>query len=627
MTFFKKMTISISSLVLLVGTGTAGYFISDAIVNKKQNNDLNNDAVIHTFEEFFEINDETGELLGLNEIKNTPEFKQYIEKGDNAIFQIPEKVDGVPVKAISENTFKGVPLVGTVIIKGNVDTIAPRAFANKKDINFIKVDSRKYEDTTSKTGDKWWTGYSRNGWDKINYADDSSMFQFKDNASTGRWITGFTPGNEQLSDLIIPNTINGIEVSGILSEAPTPGESFVIGAFSKEKYTLTGSLTVDAKKIDQIAFFGQTELNGTLTIGSNVEEIGSSAFSGCSNLTKLDIQSSKLVKIENSAFSSCSKISGDVIIPDSVNTLGRSIFSNCTSINSISLKTEYKVSWFEGFTTSQWDDKIIYRDGSKNPSESLEFTTTGDATTGLTITGYQVHEYEKHGIIIPDQINGIDVVAIGDNAFQDGVGKPQITGKIVIGNNVETIGKSAFQSQWASTEITIGKKVKTIGDSAFKGCGFKKLTIPSSVETLGSNLILSSGSLTELNFEENSSLKTIGSSAFARCDNLSGNITIPESVELIGSSAFSDCTKIDSLIINSKNTLEIKNAAFKGCINLGSKNVDKTIMIPDITTSIGESAFSGVGLDGEITIKVDFELYKNKEQWNQGCTALILNRN
>jgi len=105
-----------------------------------------------------------------------------------------------------------------------------------------------------------------------------------------------------------------------------------------------------------------------------------------------------------------------------------------------------------------------------------------------------------------------------------------------------------------------GKPVTEIGDFAFWGRGFKLITIPNTV-------------------------KTIGNGAFYDCKNLP-SITIPNSVTEIGEDAFAYCESLTKVKIG-KNVKTIGNGAFYECKNLPS------ITIPNSVTEIGANAFAG----------------------------------
>ncbi|MUL28156.1 leucine-rich repeat domain-containing protein [Prevotella sp. A2879] len=68
-----------------------------------------------------------------------------------------------------------------------------------------------------------------------------------------------------------------------------------------------------------------------------------------------------------------------------------------------------------------------------------------------------------------------------------GWGYPDIK-RIIIGDGVTTIGRSAFEDCSSLTSVTIPNSVTTIGNSAFSFCShLTSVTIPNSVTTIGNS--------------------------------------------------------------------------------------------------------------------------------------------
>ena len=88
-----------------------------------------------------------------------------------------------------------------------------------------------------------------------------------------------------------------------------------------------------------------------------------------------------------------------------------------------------------------------------------------DATTG-TITGLNFVPSEE--LTIPSAINGVNVVALKNNLFENNVTLTKM--KFEIGSCLEYIGSNVFANCYNLTEITIPEEVTTIGDNAFAGC-------------------------------------------------------------------------------------------------------------------------------------------------------------
>jgi hypothetical protein len=133
--------------------------------------------------------------------------------------------------------------------------------------------------------------------------------------------------------------------------------------------------------------------------------------------------------------------------------------------------------------------------------------------------------------------------SIGVRAFWHA---PYLT-TIDIPRTVETIEKLAFYKT-ALNAITFqnGSILKSIGDEAFAHSNLLSITIPDSVERVGSYTFQGMPNLTSVVFSENSRLTNIGMGAFRETPLTS--IPIPNSVTTIDHLAFS-CTKIRSVVI------------------------------------------------------------------------------
>ena len=104
---------------------------------------------------------------------------------------------------------------------------------------------------------------------------------------------------------------------------------------------------------------------------------------------------------------------------------------------------------------------------------------------GITITGLKQGVSATGSLVIPGEIDGKTVTAIGRNAFDDCSG---FTGSLTIPDSVTTIGSAAFANCFGFTgSLTIPDNVTTIEGGAFNCCsGFTgSLTIPNSVTSIG----------------------------------------------------------------------------------------------------------------------------------------------
>ena len=169
---------------------------------------------------------------------------------------------------------------------------------------------------------------------------------------------------------------------------------------------------------------------------------------------------------------------------------------------------------------------------------------------------------------------------------------------IVIGDQITQIGRYAFPWTACST-IKFGKNVRSIGAEAFNGCRNLSgdLTLPDSVQIVGDRAF---SGCTGLNgtLTLGSSLQTIGAGAFHYCP-FSGDLVIPDNVTSIGDSAFyiSDYLRPETqgTLTLGKNLRTIGKAAFSGCAFTGS------LTIPEGITEIAIGTFSSSRSNGMFT--------------------------
>ncbi len=236
------------------------------------------------------------------------------------------------------------------------------------------------------------------------------------------------------------------------------------------------------------------------------------------------------------------------------------------------------------------------------------YTYTLDDANRATITGYSGN---ATALYIPDEIDGHEVVAIGDSAFENRTDLRTV----MIPDSVTRINIGAFSGCINLANITLSKKIEKIGENAFYNCdSLQSVEIPKCLNDvyarydsidIPNGVFNECSNLKTIIFEEGSTV--IADALFRGCDGLE-SVTIPNTVTQIYGYAFADCKNLkninisDSVTVLGENVFQndtsiteinlpdsitaLGRGAFSGCNRL------KSIVIPDSVINIGISAFS-----------------------------------
>ena len=161
---------------------------------------------------------------------------------------------------------------------------------------------------------------------------------------------------------------------------------------------------------------------------------------------------------------------------------------------------------------------------------------------------------------------------------------------VTIPGSVQTIGSEAFELCTGLTEIVIPDGVTQIDNSAFAGCtGLERIVIPGSVAEIWNEAFAGCTKLKEVTIQNPDSELRIWSEAFAGCTGLE-NIIIPDNVSML-SGTFKDCAGLKSVELSSGGS-----RLFENCISL------ETVKLRDTTERIEEFQFRGCTALKEITV-------------------------
>lgn len=406
---------------------------------------------------------------------------------------------------------------------------------------------------------------------------------------------------------------------------------------------------------------------GRIDIPPTVTNISGDAFYNCSGLDSITIPASMKV-IEDWAFENCTGLR-TLTIPASVTEIWAYAFYNCSGLKALYVNTAAPVDLSSSDSVFNYIDKstcsLYVLSGLKPMYQAAhkwkEFTNIVEISDAQNVTPGNLHtlwskdvragmkrlnltgsidarDFKTMRDSMP-MLEYIDLSAVSIVAYV-GTGGPWKTTEfayeakkipegafnlpnsnynlktMILPNNLEIIGRSAFNSCYNLSSIKLGPAVHTIERYAFVLCErLKEISLPSSLRTLLYGAFGGTG-LNSITLPEG--VKFIGEYTFQSCPTLE-TISLPSTVEYIGFCAITFNNKLSSILVAGANpyfssmdgvlydklqkTLvsfpnmksnyyripegveAIDTAAFEGCWAL------KTIELPSTLKTIGLEAF------------------------------------
>ena len=239
------------------------------------------------------------------------------------------------------------------------------------------------------------------------------------------------------------------------------------------------------------AFSGLT----SITIPASVTSIGKNVFSGCKDLTRIEL---------------------------SLSTIQNNVFTDCNNVTSIKL--------------NNYINNLAYGlYGIDNPNLNINFSYNGAIPDGVCY-----RKSKMTSITIPSTIT-----SLGKSLFEDCYDLTSITFQPT--STIKILPNNLFYNCSSLPSLTIPSSVTEIDDYTFANCSsLKSITIPANVTSIGRYAFSGCSGLTGVTFSSTPTLVSIGSYAFKNCTGLT-TILLPTSATNINVNMFEGCTNLTSI--------------------------------------------------------------------------------
>lgn len=475
------------------------------------------------------------------------------------------------------------------------------------------------------------------------------------------YINGFSKvgGVDDVGELIIPETLNGMTVTGISKNA-----------FENCTELTRVVLPNTVKVIEQSAFSGCTNLE-EIVISDNTTSIGWSAFANCEKLYNITIPDSVttisgsafyntayyndesnwengLFYLENYLLSANKTVSGEIVIKDGTTLMAGGLFKGNKNITKVTIPGSLAVVSGESFRECSNLTEVVLLEGVKEIGEMAfwncpklvkitipaSFQKVGSSAFGNT----RIKEPYYNGTV--DQWVSIEFEYYSDNPVYTAktlyINGEELTEavisapivkkgafancktleKVTLTDSVIEIEDEAFWYTFNLKEINFGKNITKVGRNVFEYCSnIEKVNTTASVNEWAqidfyngqSNPISISNSLyvNDMLLENATFLGVteIKSYTFYNCDSLK-SVKFADTVEIINKGAFSGCENLAQ--VEFSNSVEtIGESAFSNCSKLAQ------IEIADSVKTFCEGAFANSANINYVNFLGSFEQWIN----------------
>lgn len=320
---------------------------------------------------------------------------------------------------------------------------------------------------------------------------------------------------------------------------------------------------------------------------SNYEHIETSyAFALCDKLTGVTLPYA-VSAIGEYCFVRCTSLPASITIADHVKCFRQCAFSGCSQITAVTIETDELISTYGHLNITSF---------AYCSSLSEFYGPCASQDHKLLLSGSTVWLAAPANFPATYTIPS-NVQALGDSSLRYANGLSNLT----IPGNVTGIGQYCFSQKTSLTSVTLSEGLKDIGIAAFNNTRISTLTIPNSVTTLGNSAFTNSYNLNLVNIGtgltslpnhcfSNSfnlvystvnipgNIKSIGTLCFGYTTTSNAQlrtVNIENGLETVGASAFCRCRSIEQLTLPAS-LKSISNGCFSGCSSLATIRCEAT---------------------------------------------------
>ena len=566
----------------------------------------------------------TGELTLPNSLENIGDYAFYMCSGLTGEFTLPNSLENIgdyvfyrcsgltgeltipaSMVSIGWNAFNGCSSLTKVTIEEGLKSIDSSAFSGCSDLTEIIIPASvtsigyyAFHDCSSLTGvyisnlAAWWA------------------IEFGDSYANPLCYSGNLYLNGELvTELVVPEGVTSI------------------GSFAFYRCDSLTKLTIPAgvKSIGHEAFYwcrNLTEINynaaavADLTSSSNVFGSVESNSDGITVTFGDSVTSIPAYLFESANITS-------VTIGSNVESIGSSAFRDCTNLKEIN----YNAVAVADLTNTS---NVFYNAGSRSDGITVTF---GESVKSIpAYLFYAYYDYDYYSANIVNMTIGSNVESIGSSAFCGcsslteinynaaavadltsssrvfyGAGSNSDGIAVTFGESVKSIPAHLFYTSSSSpnlVSVTIGSNVESIGSYAFRGCSnLASVTIGEGVTSIGDEAFYWCRNLTEINYNAAAVADlTSNSDVFYNAGSNSGGITVVFGESVTSIPAYLFYTRSSSYVPNlvsvtiGSNVKSIGKYAFSNCNKLTSASFENTEgwwCSTDVTATSGTAIASG----------------------------------